>query len=92
MPHLTAWPRGEPESTYVHELRRGNCGAQATYFPALCRPLGIPARTTGGWQLFTGNFAGHFWAEFYLPNYGWIPVDPMAADMADRTDKISDEE
>jgi transglutaminase-like putative cysteine protease len=22
-----------------------------------------------------GAFGGHRWAEFYLPNYGWIPVD-----------------
>jgi len=58
----------------------------------LCRSLGIPARTTGGWQLFTGNFAGHFWAEFYLPNYGWIPVDPTAADIADWTNKITDQQ
>jgi hypothetical protein len=49
------------------------------YFSAMCRSLGIPARTTGGWQLFTGNFNGHFWAEFYLPNYGWVPVDTSAA-------------
>ena len=58
----------------------------------MCRSLGIPARTTGGWQLFTGNFAGHFWAEFYLPNYGWIPVDPTAADIADWTNKITDQQ
>jgi transglutaminase-like putative cysteine protease len=23
-----------------------------------------------------GPLTGHRWAEFYLPNYGWIPVDP----------------
>ncbi|MBN1290045.1 MAG: transglutaminase domain-containing protein [Actinobacteria bacterium] len=92
MPHTALWPRGEPESEYVHRLKRGDCGAQSMYFSAMCRSLGIPARTTGGWQLFTGNFAGHFWAEFYLPNYGWIPVDPTAADIADWTDKLTDEE
>lgn len=92
MPHMAAWPRGERESVYVHRMKRGDCGAQSMYFSALCRSLGIPARTTGGWQLFTGNFAGHFWAEFYLPNYGWVPVDPTAADISDWTDRITEEE
>jgi transglutaminase-like putative cysteine protease len=23
-----------------------------------------------------GPFGGHRWAEFYLPNYGWVPVEP----------------
>lgn len=92
MPHMAAWPRGEPESVYVHRLKRGDCGAQAMYFAAMCRSLGIPTRTTGGWQLFTGNFAGHFWAEFFLPNYGWIPVDPTAADISDWTDKLTEQE
>jgi hypothetical protein len=92
MPHMVAWPRGPRESVYVHENKRGDCGAQSMYFSALCRSIGIPARTTGGWQLFTGNFSGHFWAEFYLPNYGWIPVDPTAADIADWTDKITEQE
>jgi transglutaminase-like putative cysteine protease len=76
MPHLLFHPRTEmAESSYVHRYQQGDCGAQSMYFTAMCRALGIPARTTGGWQLFSGEFSGHFWAEFYLPNYGWIPVD-----------------
>lgn len=92
MPHATMWPRGERESVYVHRMKRGDCGAQSMYFSALCRSLGIPARTTGGWQLLMGDFAGHFWAEFYLPNYGWVPVDPTAADMADWTNALTDQQ
>lgn len=83
MPHYVLWPRTDrPESVYVHENKRGDCGAQSIYFSALCRSLGIPARTTGGWQLFTDSFRGHFWAEFYLPNYGWVPADTSVAQLA----------
>lgn len=92
MPHLALWPRGEPESVYVHRNRYGDCGAQSMYFSALCRSVGIPARTTGGWQLFKGNFSGHFWAELYLPNYGWIPVDPTAADLVSYLTDVSDQD
>ncbi len=77
MPHLLLYPRSElKESAYVHEYKIGDCGAQGSYFAALCRAVGIPARVPGGWQLFSGNFSPHFWAEFYVPNYGWLPVDP----------------
>jgi transglutaminase-like putative cysteine protease len=92
VPHGVLWPRGDPESVYVHENRHGDCGAQGMYFSALCRAVGIPARTTGGWQLFSGNFSGHFWAEFFLPNYGWVPVDPTAAEIADYVPGLSDAE
>jgi transglutaminase-like putative cysteine protease len=83
MPHFAMYPRGEAESVYVHEHKYGDCGAQSMYFSALCRSVGIPARCTGGFQIFQGTPAGHFWAEFYLPNYGWVPVDPTAATIAD---------
>jgi hypothetical protein len=59
------------------------------YFSALCRAVGVPTRTTGGFQTFTGTPAGHFWAEFYLPNYGWIPVDPTAATLVDYLKNVS---
>ncbi len=89
MPHMALYPRGEAESVYVHEHRYGDCGAQSMYFAALCRSVGIPARTTGGFQTFMGTPAGHFWAEFYLPDYGWVPVDPTAATMVDYVPDVS---
>jgi hypothetical protein len=92
VPHSALWPRGVAESVYVHENRHGDCGAQSMYFSSLCRAVGIPARTSGGWQLFSGNFSGHFWAEFFLPNYGWVPVDPTAAEIADYIPGLSDAE
>jgi len=77
MPHLLLYPRSDlRESAYVHDYKLGDCGAQGAYFAALCRAVGIPARVPGGWQLFNGYFSPHFWAEFYVPNYGWLPVDP----------------
>jgi len=92
LPHLAMWPRGEPESVYVHEQRVGDCGAQCIYFTALCRAVGIPCRTTGGWQLIAGDFASHMWAEFYLPNYGWIPADTSVAQIPDYIPDLSEEE
>ena len=79
MPHLALDSLGIPESVYVHEHRFGDCGGQSIYFSALLRSLGIPARATGGWQLIPGIGGDHFWAEFYLPNYGWVPVDTSVA-------------
>jgi hypothetical protein len=89
MPHLALWPRGIPESVYVHRHKYGDCGAQSIYFAALCRAVGVPARCTGGFQTFTGRPSGHFWAEFYLPDYGWIPVDPTAATLVDYLQDVS---
>mgnify|MGYP001433774100 CR=1 FL=1 len=91
MPHLSLSVLGEPESLYVEKRRFGDCGAQSVYFSALCRALGIPARTTGGFQLCPGHISPHFWAEFFLPNYGWVPVDTSIAQIAGQVPGISAE-
>ena len=80
-PHAALSAFKVPESVFVQEKGYGDCGAQSMYFAALCRAVGIPARCPGGYQLFPINEAGcgsHFWAQVYLPNYGWVPVDTSA--------------
>jgi transglutaminase-like putative cysteine protease len=63
---------------------RGDCGTQSMLFSAFCRSLGIPARATGGYQMLLQDAPSpHFWAEYYLPEYGWVPVDPTVAEGAD---------
>jgi transglutaminase-like putative cysteine protease len=81
-----------PVSVYVHEHGYGDCGAQSMYFAALCGALGIPARAAGGQQLFPGMEGGHFWAEFFLPNYGWIPVDTSVSQISNYLPELSEKE
>lgn len=90
MPHYKLNVLGQPESVYVQENLHGDCGGQGIYFSALCRSLGIPARTTGGMQLCPGMENMHFWAEFYLPNYGWIPADSSIAQIADTPPELTE--
>jgi len=86
VPHLSLDTR-EPkvaESTYMFETDHGDCGTQSMLFAAFCRSLGIPARAVGGYQmLMAGTPGGHFWAEYYLPGYGWAPNDLTVAEAAD---------
>ena len=59
----------------------GKCGDIHSVFVALSRSVGIPAREIFGIRIPKGKEgdmtkAQHCWAEFYLPGYGWAPVDP----------------
>ncbi|MBW1932809.1 MAG: hypothetical protein JRI56_07310 [Deltaproteobacteria bacterium] len=95
-------PVRSEETGEVHY--EGACGQYSALFIALCRAVGIPARTVAelpGWrpwikeedlklykpfelEISPDGLAAaqhytalglHQWAEFYVPNYGWIPVD-----------------
>lgn len=58
--------------------RSGVCEDYAALFVALCRASGVPARLVSGHgsDQSSGSFVGHMWAEFFLPSYGWVPVEP----------------
>ncbi len=53
-------------------------------FIAMARAVGMPAKSSLGFELpgargEDGIDGYRFWGEFYLPGYGWVPVDPTAA-------------
>jgi transglutaminase-like putative cysteine protease len=59
----------------------GECGDFSALFTALCRADGIPARpVVGRWATSLAQ-DWHVWAEFYLPGYGWLPVDPTVENL-----------
>ncbi len=67
-------------------LRRGSgsCSEYTFAYIAMCRAAGLPARYQGS-VVVRGDDACvddvfHRWAEVYLPNYGWVPVDPSRGD------------
>ncbi|HXI02404.1 MAG TPA: transglutaminase-like domain-containing protein [Candidatus Saccharimonadales bacterium] len=75
---------GEGNLQYVLDNHMGNSLDVGTLFVSLCRGAGIPARTDVGFILPRNSTSGivsgfYAWAEFWLPGFGWIPVDPTAA-------------
>jgi transglutaminase-like putative cysteine protease len=59
----------------------GKCTDIHSVFVALCRAAGVSAREVFGIRLGKKpeqDITGwqHCWAEFYLPGYDWVPVDP----------------
>jgi preprotein translocase subunit Sss1 len=78
------------DSTYANKgalnallTNKGVCQDYSQLFVALCRASGIPARTVSGYRNLDKNTDivnlkthEHMWAEFYMPNYGWVIAEP----------------
>lgn len=78
----------ESVDDFLFRTRSGYCEHYAATFTFLMRAAGIPARVVLGYQ--GGNFNplgeyfvirqyhAHAWSEVWLPNVGWIRVDPTS--------------
>ncbi len=69
---------------FVLKRGTGSCSEYTFSFISLCRAAGLPARYVGS-IVVRGDDASiddvfHRWPEVYLPNYGWIPIDPQGGD------------
>ncbi|WP_443938621.1 transglutaminase family protein [Pedobacter sp. MW01-1-1] len=65
----------------ILSIKAGVCQDFAHVLTAMLRLTGIPARYVSGYICpnkdgMRGEGATHAWAEIYLPEYGWIGLDP----------------
>lgn len=88
---------GQRIDQFLFETRRGFCEHYSSAFTFLMRAVGIPARVVVGYQ---GGRLGrdgeswevrqmdaHAWTEVWLPERGWVRVDPTAAIAPDRIEQ-----
>lgn len=78
----TGWGKGD--AVYACDVRTGNCTDFHSYFIALSRAVGIPARFAIGAAIPSERNEGgidgyHCWAEFYTDGRWW-PVDISEGD------------
>jgi transglutaminase-like putative cysteine protease len=61
----------------VIEEKRADPYTAALLFCALSRAAGVPAIPVSGVLMDRNRIcASHYWAEFWVDGFGWIPVDP----------------
>lgn len=72
---------------FLQDSDTGYCVHYASATVALLRAMGIPARYVTGymvsteaeqWRTVTMDDA-HAWAEFFLPGFGWVPLESTAS-------------
>ncbi|WP_295938783.1 DUF3488 and transglutaminase-like domain-containing protein [uncultured Xanthomonas sp.] len=85
----TPLPGRDGVDEFLFQQKAGFCQHFSSAFVVLMRGAGIPARVVTGYAGGTRNAFGdywvvrrmdaHAWAEVWLPQRGWVRVDPTAA-------------
>lgn len=78
-----------PVDRFLFETRQGFCEHYASAFAVMMRAAGVPARIVLGYQggemnpmsdyMIVRQSDAHAWTEVWLPERGWLRVDPTAA-------------
>ncbi len=89
-----------PVDEFLFETRRGFCGHYASSFAILMRLAGVPSRLVTGYlggqenpradQIVVRQSEAHAWTEIWVPDSGWIRVDPTAAVAPERIERSID--
>ncbi|WP_022664647.1 transglutaminase TgpA family protein [Desulfospira joergensenii] len=71
---------------FLLENKKGYCEHYASAFAFMMNVLGVPARVVGGYlggelnpyanHLIVRQSSAHAWAEVFVPDRGWIRIDP----------------
>jgi len=74
---------------FLFSTRQGFCEHFASSYVFTMRAAGVPARVVAGYQggewveqqeyLLVRQYDAHAWAEIWLPERGWVRVDPTAS-------------
>jgi transglutaminase-like putative cysteine protease len=74
-----------PQTGVINSLeeRQADPYTAALLYTAISRAAGVPCIPVGGVFLDPGGMTTrHYWAEFWIDGFGWVPVDPaMGAGM-----------
>ena len=83
--------------TFLFDAQSGFCAHYAGSFVFLLRAAGIPARVVVGYQggewnedgqyLSVHQFDAHAWTEAWLPEKGWVRLDPTSMVAPERTEQ-----
>jgi len=83
--------------SFLFETKSGFCEHYASSFVLLMRIAGIPARIVAGYlggeynpiskDYLVRQSDAHAWSEVWLPDKGWVRVDPTAAVAAERVER-----
>jgi transglutaminase-like putative cysteine protease len=81
----------------LFDAKRGFCAHYASATAFLLRAVGIPARIVAGYQggsagadsnyLIIRQYDAHAWVEAWMPDRGWVRVDPTAAISPERIEQ-----
>ena len=86
---------GDPVDDFLFDTRAGFCEHFASAFTVVMRAADIPARVVTGYLGMEGagdyqivrQSDAHAWVEIWLPDQGWVRVDPTATVAPERIDR-----